>query len=426
MTDFAPNILELVLWVSLGTVAYVYLIYPVLVAMLACLTSRRSSRDPGTMEDVFGKAIEHWPIVTLIIAAYREESVILQRLQNALLLDYPADRLEIIVGCDGREDLTGELARTCDDSRITVLEFEQRRGKASVLNDCVATARGEIVVLSDANTMMEPQSVRRLVRHFGNGRIGGACGKLILTDPLTGQNVDGVYWRYENFLKRCEAKCGVLLGFNGALYAIRKSLFQQLPAETLVDDFIVGMRIYLQGRNLVYDSTAVAREETPALISSEFQRRVRIGAGGFQSLRLLWRLLTPQHGRLAWAFWSHKVLRWVCPLFLLTAMAANLALASSSIYLQLLLLQASFYAIAACGLWWGACGRLAKPVRIAALFVSMNAALLVGAWRWIRGTQGAQWKRTERADEERACTEDIAVQSFQMATTLQEPEKVQV
>src|SRR5690606_33672980 len=134
--------------------------------------------------------------------AYKEESVILERVQNALAMDYPADKIEILIGCDGNEDATGELVRSIHDSRVRLMQFEVRRGKPSVLNDCVAAARGDVLAFSDANTFWDRDALLRLVSPLRDPRVGGVCGQLLLTDPVTGENVDGLYWHYENFLKR--------------------------------------------------------------------------------------------------------------------------------------------------------------------------------------------------------------------------------
>jgi len=340
------------------------------------------------------------PTISLVIAAYREEKVILERLKNASLLDYPSDKLEIIIGVDGNEDLTGDLVRTFNDSAINLIQFPVRRGKASVLNDCIPQAKGEIIVLSDANTMMDRDSLRQLVKHFQNPKVGGVCDKLILTDCLSGKNIDGMYWRYENFLKRCEGKLGTLLGVNGAIYAIRKDLYAPIPSNAIIDDFLIGMRIHLKGFRLHYENAAIAREETASSIDSEFHRRARIGAGGFQSLAWLWPLLNPLKGRVSFAFWSHKVLRWVGPALLIAAMGSNIVLSTSPFYMRVLLIHEMFYLSAVLGLWFLHGNRWQKFARIPAMFVSMNAALLVGFGRFLSGIKSGTWKRTERPIEE--------------------------
>lgn len=377
-------------WLCVSGVAYAYVVYPIIVWAIS-----RCYLNPADFASDKALPVQ-WPLVTLIIAAYKEEKVILPRLVNAALLDYPADRLEILIGVDGNEDCTGELIRSFVDSRVRLIQYPIRRGKASVLNDTVPEARGEIIVFSDANTMTQPNSIKQLVRHFADQDVGAVCGKLELIDPASGQNVDGIYWKYENFLKGCEARINGLLGVNGGIYALRKELYEPIPTNAIVDDFLIGMRIHLRHRRLIYDPTAIALEETPDTIGQEFQRRSRIGAGGFQSLQWLWPLLSPTSGWVCFTFWSHKIYRWMCPLLMLGALATNIALASQPIYFALLLGQLTFYLVAAIGLSWMSGSRLPRALRLPAMFVSMNAALLVGLWRSLRGIRGGTWKRTER------------------------------
>ena len=409
------QVIEIAFWLSASLVVYSYVVYPLVLTMLAAVTRRSQRRRPVNKPEAPTNVIADEsdtetiapPRVSLVIAAYREEGVILSRINNALLMDYPADRYEIIVGVDGNEDLTGDLVRRINDPRVRLMQFPKRRGKTKVLNDCVPAATGDIIVFSDANTNMEPGAIQRLVKHFAEPEVGGVCGQLVLTDLTTGKNTDGLYWRYENFLKLREGEIGALLGVNGAIYAIRKPLFDPLPDGAINDDFIIGMRIHMKGRKLIYEGEARAFEETAPDISGEFARRIRIGTGGFQSLKWLYPLLNPLRGRIALAFWSHKVLRWLCPVFLLTAFVTNIVLAGEPLYIGLLLTQLAFYGTA----WAGA--RLAtssgpsklsvRLARVSSLFVAVNAALFVGMLRAIRGTDGAKWKRTARS--ENSCPE---------------------
>ena len=338
-------------------------------------------------------------LARMVIAAYREESVIFDRLTNATQLDYPTDRLEILIGCDGDEDLTGDLVSNFEDSRVRLVQYPQRRGKASVLNDTVPQAMGDIIVFSDANTNMSSDALKKLVRHFVDPEVGGVCGQLVLTDPSTGKNVDGVYWRFENFLKRNEARLGALLGVNGAIYAIRRELFSEIPSNTIVDDFLIGMRIHLRDRKLIYEPDAKAFEETAPSILGEYHRRVRIGAGNIQSLQWLHPLLNPKRGSLALTFFSHKVMRWLCPILMLIALVTNVLLVGELFYGRILGLQILFYAAAMIGFKISPGGGWKKPARLPAMFVAMNAALLMGVFRLVGTTQSGTWKRTERLPE---------------------------
>ncbi len=293
-----------------------------------------------------------------------------------------------------RRQSSGALA----DRGIRLLDYAQRRGKASVLNSAFAELKGEIILLSDANTYIDPTAARKLVRWFQDPGVGAVCGRLVLTDPQTGRNVDSLYWKYETFLKRCEGRLGALLGANGAIYAIRRDLFAPIPPETIVDDFVIPLLAKLRtGCAIVYDGEAIAHEETPPDVGSEFHRRSRIGAGGFQSIGMLWRLLDPRRGWVAFTFLSHKVLRWTCPFFLVGMLVSNLLLVGRPFYRNFLFCQLAFYLVSLVGAFVSGKFKALKLVRLATMFTSMNVALLFGFWRWLRGSQKGAWRRTARA-----------------------------
>ncbi len=379
-------------WVCLGGVAYVYFVYPLVIWCLSHWFGRR--------QDAPAIAREELPSLSLLIAAYNEEAVIEDRVKNALGLDYPPEKLEIVIACDGCSDCTAVTARRYARRGVRVLEYGQRRGKAATLNAAFAELKGDIVMLSDANTTTDRDAAYNLVRWFRDPTVGAVCGRLILTDPETGRNVDSLYWRYETFIKRCEGRLGALLGANGGIYAIRRELFQPIPGNTIVDDFVIPLSARLRtGCAIIFDPQAAAREETAADVRSEFRRRSRIGAGGFQSIAMLGRLMDPRRGWVAFTFMSHKVLRWVCPFFLVALLVSNLLLLGEPFYRLCLLGQLLFYALALVGAWIPGRIRALKVVRLTTLFTSMNLALLVGFGRWLLGTQRAAWARTGRLAE---------------------------
>lgn len=388
--------LQVIFWIASGIVIYSYVGYPIILGMIARLRGKTANSDEALGQS---KLPEEYPFVSIIIAAYKEESVILERLNNAIQMDYPADRYEVLIGCDGNEDTTGELVESFNDSRIKLCQYPQRRGKPSVLNDTVPQAKGDIIAFSDANTFWERDALKRLVSHFENETVGGVCGQLCLTDPYTGENVDGMYWKYENILKRWEGQIGALLGVNGAIYAIRKDLWEPIPANSIVDDFLIGMRIHLKGLALLFDEKAIANEESAPSIGAEFHRRARIGAGGFQSLCWLSSLLSPKYGYTAFAFWSHKVARWLCPAFLATAFVANLFLINQPLYQASMILQCCFYGTALAGRYLVGNGKAIRLTRLTTMFTDMNLALSVGFWRWASNQQSGAWKRTARQVE---------------------------
>lgn len=382
--------LSFAFWICAGLVIYAYAGYPLLIWALSRALGRRA--EPPSIDD------EELPNVSLVLAAYNEEAVIEDRLRNALSMDYPAEKYEVIVGSDGSADRTADLVRQFTDRGVRLLDYVQNRGKASVLNETIAEVRGEIILLSDANTHIDPAAARALVRWFRDPRVGAVVGRLVLVDAASGRNADGMYWKYETFLKRCEGRLGALLGANGAIYALRRELYVPIPPSTIVDDFVIPLLAKLRtGCRIIYDCEAIAVEETAPDLGAEFHRRARIGAGGFQSIGMLWRLLDPRRGWVAFTFLSHKILRWLCPFFLIGALVANVLLWHEPLYRLLLAAQAVFYLGPLIVTVIPDRARVARPLRLAAMFTSMNAALLVGFWRWLSGGQRAAWKRTARA-----------------------------
>lgn len=388
----SPVLLQIAFWASFAMVVYAYPGYAIVIRCLASIFGRRST--PPTIS-----AAES-PRVSLLIAAYNEESIIASRIRNALEMHYPSDKLEIVVATDGCSDNTAEIVREFSNRGVRLLEYRVRRGKATVLNDSIPQLAGEVVILSDANTFTNPQAALCLARWFSDPAIGVVCGKLVLTDPTTGSNADSIYWKYETFLKRCEGRLGALLGANGGIYAVRRSCFSPIPTDTIVDDFVLPLQAKLRtGCSIVFDPRAIAEEETPPNISSEFRRRARIGAGGFQSLGRVWGLLNPLHGWIAFTFFSHKILRWSCPFFLLSLLFISVLLWNDPLYQWMFLAQASFYMVSALVPFVATRSRLLKPLRLTTMFTGMNVALLLGFCRWVSGIQGGTWQRTLRPGE---------------------------
>lgn len=377
-------------WVSVAAVGYAYAGYPALVYLLSRVFGRVP--EPPELADA------DLPDVALLIAAHNEEAVIEKRIANALALDYPRRKLHIIVASDGSDDRTASVVRRYG-SQVRLLDYPQRRGKAATLNDAVSAVDAGVVVFSDANTFMEPQSMRRLARWFVRPDVGVVCGRLVLHDHASGRNVDSVYWRYETFLKKCESLLGALLGANGAIYAIRREYFQPVPPETIIDDFVIPLAARIRTTcRIIYDCDACADEETAPEIGDEFRRRVRIGVGGFQSIGLLWRLLDPRRGWIAFTFLSHKIIRWACPLFLLGAVISCTVLWRDPAYRVALFAQGIFYGVSLLGMLAPVGTRAPKLLRMLAMFLAMNAALLVAFFRWLLDGQKGIWQPTARSD----------------------------
>jgi len=276
---------EVLFWCAALFLVHTYFLYPVILfaldgveQLLANLRFMQRGRELAPV-----RAQGALPRVSLIVAAYNEAACIAEKVKNSLALDYPADRFEVLIGSDGSTDGTNEIVRGVADRRVR-LSTAPRAGKTSVLNRCIPMATGDVVVLSDANTMIDPAAVQKLVRHFEDPEVGVVCGKR-----------------------------GAVMGANGGLYAIRRTLFTALPPSTIVDDFVIPLRILENGFKVVYEPEALAHEETTEDYGQEFGRRARIAAGNFQSLGMVPGLLSPAAGFRAFAFWSHKLLRWCAP-----------------------------------------------------------------------------------------------------------------
>jgi poly-beta-1,6-N-acetyl-D-glucosamine synthase len=384
-------VFETIFWVSSFLVVYTYALYPVILFILSMRSGQGSAKTVGNTY----ASPEH-PSVSMVVAAYNEEKVIESKLRNCMEIDYPADRIEFLIGSDGSTDRTNKIVSSFDGKgrQIKLLNYPDRRGKASVLNRTVANAKGDFLVFSDANTMYEKDAVYRLIAPFSDPDIGCVCGKLIIKRPEGSTSNDDLYWRYETWLKVMENRLGGVLGANGGIYALRRPLFVPIPPNTIIDDFVIGMKVREQGFRVHYAEDAVAREETAESDKAEFRRRVRIGAGNFQSIALLKRLLWPGEGVIAFQFWSHKIIRWCVPFFLILMFLSNLFLARyGNGYLVLLVCQAFFYLMAILG--YGA-KRAGLLFRVPSFFVSMNLAFFIGFFKYMFNVQKVTWERTER------------------------------
>lgn len=389
--------LVILFWLAAGCILHTYVIYPLLLIALDAVAQARSAwKYLGGDERRHPPAQLGLPSVSVLIAAYNEAGCIGQRIENLLAQDYPADKLEILVGSDASTDDTDAIVQRYA-ARGVKLSRGPRSGKAGVLSRLVAMASGDVLVMTDANTEFERDAVRLLVQPLRDDLVGLVCGRLRLHSPMGAPVAEGAYWKLESLLKLYESRRGCVMGANGGIYAVRKHLFAPLPAGTVVDDFVAALRVLEAGSEVRYEPEAVAHEETAPDHSGEYRRRVRIAAGCFRALSQHRDLLSPRHGFTSFALWSHKVLRWFVPHAMVVALGANLWLAVGSRFFAVVLLgQCVCYALAAMGLLGMTPRRVRAVADAAAHFVEMNAALLVGFVKYSRGKQGQTWTRTER------------------------------
>jgi len=375
-------------WVCVGLIVYTYILYPFLVVIWARLFPRSARTDESNL-----------PSVSMVVAAYNEEDVIGQKLENCQAIDYPADRIEFVFGSDDSSDRTNEILSTCGDVRVRPFLYQERAGKLNVLNKTVPETRGDILVFSDANTMYRADAVRKLVRHFADPTIGGVCGRLQLVNPNTntGGRGEGLYWRYENVLKRAEGAIYTVIGANGAIYAVRREHFRSLPTKAVVmDDFLIPLRVLEQGQRVIYDPGAVATENTSPGMRGEFMRKVRIAAANFNAIPHILGLLNPFRGFVALALWSHKIVRWSVPFLAVGALVTNLFIPRSGwIYVVTLGLQSFIYVGAILGYLGDRLFGRSGPLMPFYYLVTMNLAMLLGFWRSLTRTQKFAWERVQ-------------------------------
>jgi cellulose synthase/poly-beta-1,6-N-acetylglucosamine synthase-like glycosyltransferase len=372
--------------------AYTYAGYPIVLWLLSTRTApvRTSDESP-----------HRWPTVSVIISAHNEAAVIGRRIKNILDQDYPADCIQIVVGSDGSSDGTGDYLLRHRFPRTRACVFEQRRGKASVLNDLVSQATGEFLIFSDAATVFYPDAIKQLVRGFWRHPSAAVVGgTLEIRSSDRAKNLDGLYWRYEMFLKTHESRTGAGLGVSGAIYAVRRADYQPLPRETMADDLLEPLLIRLRtAGDVVLDASARAWQVTPKRMADEFHRRVRTGAGILHALIQAWPLLSARWGKAALALWSHKLLRLFGPWFLMVSLLGSLWLSDRPLFRALVVAQGGIYLL---GLVSGVVrpiplvGKVTMAVRY---FLVLNAALGVGVLQFLSGRAQPAWRRTVRPVE---------------------------
>jgi cellulose synthase/poly-beta-1,6-N-acetylglucosamine synthase-like glycosyltransferase len=365
-----------------------YLGYPILLKIISLFYSRATKIDPAFT-----------PFVSMIISAYNEDKILEKKIQNCLHLEYPKDKLEILIGSDGSTDQTNKILQKVTGTNIKPFLFTERRGKAQVLNSLIDNAIGNIIIFSDANTIYKPDAIRKLVRHFVDESIGGVCGRLILVNPLKDnwKNSETVYWRYENFIKKLEGKIQTVIGANGAIYALRKNLFQPLSdSKIIVDDFVISLKAVINGYDILYDEQAQAFETISPNIKDEFLRKVRIGVSNFNALIELEKLLNPLLGFPSFGFWLHKVIRWFIPFLLMLLYISNMFLLDQSFFCWVFICQNIFYSLAVIGYFAENWQWFPKIFLIPYYFSSINLALLIGFFKFLRKQQTLTWGRVER------------------------------
>lgn len=376
-SEFIRHAAAIALWASLCTIVYAYAGYPLTLYLMA----RRRTRV---------KAEGELPTVTVVIAAHNEAAHIAATVRNKLAQDYPVHLLDVIVVSDGSTDGT-DAAVSSLTPRTMLLRQEPRQGKTLALNRAVAEARGDIVVFSDANSLYEPGTIRRLAAAFADPSIGYVTGRLIYEDPggtATGAG-SGLYMRYENWLRRLETRVGSIVGVNGGVDAVRRRLYTPMRAEHL-PDFVLPLRIVAQGFRVTYCEEAVAREAALGWHADEFRMRVRVSLRALHALVATRALLNPRHGLFAFQLFVHKVVRYLLIVPLAAALVCGALLAASPVYAAIFGLQLAAYTLAAVG--WLSGGRIRlRLVFVPFYFSLVNVAAGAALVGFVRGQHQVVW-----------------------------------
>ena len=367
-----------ILWFSLAVPLYAYVGYPLLLLLLHSLYKRPVAKQPIR------------PFVSLLIPAYNEARSIRRKTENSLRLDYPSERIEIVIASDGSSDETAMLARAlAEGTRVRLLDFPENRGKMATLNASVPQLRGDIVVFSDATAMLEPDAIRRLVENFADPSVGAVCGRYRSVDAA-GAGIgrpEYIYWQYEGFLKTLESQIASTIGAHGHLHAIRKALYIYPPAGSINDDCVIPLSVIAQGYRTVYEPDALVCEEATEMTG--FGRRVRIMTGNIQQLRLAGSLLRPLRALPLFFLLSHKAIRLLTPITLFAAFAANAWLLHAPFYAGLFCMQSIFYLLAALGM---ICTLRPRALMLPFYFSMINAAAFFGFYHALTRRRSMAWK----------------------------------
>lgn len=385
-------IAEYLFWIPVFLLAHSYLVYPLLLKWFA-------GHKQLERRDI---AVEDLPFVSVIMAAYNEEKVIGAKIESIFQSDYPADKIELVVGSDGSTDETDNIIRAFIERGYSIQfsSFGGRTGKSGILNQICTSARGSILIPTDANILFEPNMVRNLISHFQDESIALVSANIL----NTGMREDGIsyqeeaYIKRENLIKYHEGLIwGNMMGAFGACYAIRADLFPRIPANFMMEDFYITMSVIDKGFKSICDLDAVAIEDVSNQWEEEFKRKIRISTGNFQNLSVFSRMMWPLWKPVGFAFFSHKFIRWIGPFLMLLALAGNILLVGENLFYNLALYCQLL-------LWTSPLmDSLLKrlnihnfAIRLGAYFISMNVALFIGWLRYRKGVQTSAWDPTAR------------------------------
>jgi cellulose synthase/poly-beta-1,6-N-acetylglucosamine synthase-like glycosyltransferase len=388
--------LKFLFWFSFFIVFYSYFGYGVLIYFLVRLKRRFAKTKKLPDQTLFE------PEVSLIISAYNEADFIEKKIQNSLDLDYPPEKLKIIVITDGSDDGTMDIIRRF--TRVQLLHQPERRGKVAAMNRSMQFVRTPYVIFCDANTLLNRACVRETVKHYADPRVGGVAGeKKIMSldkDKAAGAG-EGLYWKYESLLKKLDSEFYSVVGAAGELFSVRTDLFHEAAENTIIEDFVQSLQICMDGYVIRYEPMSYAIETASASMKEEQKRKIRISAGAFQAMIILKGLFNVfKYPVLSFQFISHRILRWtLCPLCLFVIFISNTALVYSgagSLYQAVLLMQVVFYLLAGTGWLFASRDIRIKAFYVPYYFLFMNLSVFLGFYRFLRKRQTSVWEKAAR------------------------------
>ena len=385
--------IEITFWLSLAALFYTYIGYPLLLTACHPLARRRASQP----DDDFR------PTVSIVLAAYNEVSCIREKLENCLALDYPKDKLQILVGSDGSDDGTNEIAEEFRDRGVALHIFGPRRGKMATVNRVVEKATGEICVFSDISEVFDQDAVLKLVRHFADPEIGAVTGNHIYFKENSGMSAGtSFYWKFQRFLQSIESRLHTICMCDGTIYAARRELYPRPADNTINDDVAVPLGIIGQGKRVIFESEAVARGEVLTETRRFFRQKVRSQAGKYQNFGRFPKMFSPWPPVRFWIYISHSVMPVMVPWLMLLNLASNAGVLFVSpttvpaiVYQVLMIMQVAFYGTALLGLISEKLRWNLPGTAIPFYFVTANVGSLFGFYAYLFGKQSAAWRKVE-------------------------------
>ncbi len=376
------TIARTVFWAAALLLFYVYAGYPLLLALIA-LFNRRKRPEPG-----------YFPRISVLIAAYNEEEAIERKIRQTLALEYPADKIEVLVLSDCSTDRTDEIVNAFADPRIRLIRMAERRGKTHAQNQGIRQAKGEVIIFSDATAIYHSKALLYLACNYQDASVGAVSGRYQYFDPGD-QSPTGLgsiaFWNYENFIKKMQSRIKTITGCCGCIYSVRKAAYTEL-ADDVISDLVQPLQAIRKGYRVVFEDRALAFEETTQSTAEEFAMRVRVVTRAIRGLLSVSDLLKPwKFFWPAFQLWSHKVLRWVVPLFLIAMFVANLFLVDAALYKMILAAQLVFYASAILNML-APLHKKWKPLGIPLFFCTLNAAALMSMMEICRGRKYVTWQ----------------------------------